>query len=104
MADVVVTPEHLDTLATTQDKASTQAASAASAASDLEVQVWVTHGVASGASNVAFTKAASARQAAGEAMSKGSTELAKKLRTAKNVYQSTDDESGKNLNKQVLDG
>jgi Excreted virulence factor EspC, type VII ESX diderm len=104
MADVVVTSEHLDTLATTQDQASTQAGAAASAASNLEVQVWVSHGVISGASNIAFAKAAAARQSTGDAMSKASTKLAEKLRIAKSVYQSTDDQSGKNLNKQVLDG
>ncbi|KKC02630.1 ESX-1 secretion-associated protein [Mycobacterium nebraskense] len=103
MADVAVTPEHLANLATAQDQASTQAGTAASAASNLEVAVWVSHGVVSGASNVAFTKAAAARQKTGEAMSAASTELAEKLRTAKAVYETTDEQSGKNLDKQVLE-
>ncbi len=47
MADVAVAPEHLDKLATAQDQASTQARTAASAASNLEVAVWVSHGVVS---------------------------------------------------------
>ncbi len=103
MADVAVTPAHLDTLAAAQDQASTQAGTAASAADSLEVDVWVGHGVASWYSNLAFTKAAAARKSTGEAMGKSSTELALKLRTAKSVYQTSDEQSGKNLNKQVLD-
>ncbi|OBH39605.1 hypothetical protein A5692_00535 [Mycobacterium sp. E342] len=103
MADVTVTPGHLEELATTQDQASTQAGTAASAASGLETAVWVTHGVVSWYSNLAFTKAAEARKSTGEAMSKASTELAEKLRTAKKVYASTDEQAGKNIDKQVLD-
>ncbi len=103
MADVSVTPDHLDMLAVTQDQASTQAVTAASAASGLETDVWVTHGVVSAASNLAFTRAANARQSTGAAMSKASTELAEKLRTAKSVYASTDDQASKNIAKQVLD-
>ncbi|HTX96061.1 MAG TPA: type VII secretion target [Mycobacterium sp.] len=102
MADLTVTSEHLDKLATTQDQASTQAAAAASAGSNVEVACWVTHGIVSGASNVSFT-AAAARKKTVEAMSKASTELAGKLRTAKTAYRSTDDETGKNIDKQVLD-
>ena len=75
MADVAVTPEHLNKLATAQEQASTQAGTAASAAANLEVAVWVSHGVVSGASNVAFTKAAAARQKTGQAMSTASTSL-----------------------------
>lgn len=104
MADVVITSEHLNTLATTQDQASTQAGAAATAASNLEVQAWVSHGVISGASNIAFAKAAAARQSTGQAMSTASTELALKLRTAKEAYETTDEQSGKTLNKQVLEG
>ncbi|BBY03369.1 ESX-1 secretion-associated protein [Mycobacterium seoulense] len=103
MADVTVTPVHLEQLATTQDQASTQAGTAASAASGLEVDVWVTHGVVSWYSNLAFTKAADARKSTGDAMSKASTELADKLRTAKRVYASADEQAGKNIDKQVLD-
>lgn len=104
MADVTVTPAHLDRLATAQDQASTQAGTAASAASGLETDVWVSHGVVSWYSNLAFTKAADARKSTGDAMGKASTELADKLRTAKKVYASTDEQAGKNIDKQVLDG
>lgn len=103
MADVVVTPEHLAKLATNQDQASTDAASAASAADNLEVATWVSHGVVSAASNLAFTAAADARKSTAEAMSAASKQLGEKLRTAKNVYATTDDQSSKNIDKQVLD-
>ncbi|MGD1344831.1 ESX-1 secretion-associated protein [Mycobacterium seoulense] len=103
MADVAVTPEHLDKLAITQEQASSQAGTAASAASGLETDVWVTHGVVCAASNLAFTNAANARKSTGDAMSRASTQLADKLRTAKSVYASTDEQSGKNIAQQVLD-
>ncbi|UXA07113.1 ESX-1 secretion-associated protein [Mycobacterium sp. SMC-2] len=103
MADVAVTPAHLDRLATAQDQASTQAGTAASAASGLETEVWVSHGVVSWYSNLAFTKAANARKSTGDAMSKSSTELADKLRTAKKVYASTDQQAGEAIDKQVLE-
>ncbi|SOX53208.1 ESX-1 secretion-associated protein [Mycobacterium ahvazicum] len=103
MTDLAVTPEHLDNLATKQDQASTQAKTAGSAGSNVEVAVWVTHGVISGTSNVAFTKAAAARKKTADAMSKASTGLAGKLRTAKAVYGSADDEAGKSIDRQLLD-
>ncbi|OBG68458.1 MULTISPECIES: ESX-1 secretion-associated protein [unclassified Mycobacterium] len=103
MADVVVQPDHLAKLATNQDQASTQAATAASAADNIEISTWVSHGVISAASNLAFTKAAGARKSTGDAMSAASKQLAEKVRTAKSVYASTDDQSGKNIDKQVLD-
>ncbi|BBY21414.1 type VII secretion target [Mycobacterium stomatepiae] len=103
MADLTVTPEHLDKLATSQTQAASQATTASSAGSNVEVATWVTHGIISGASNVAFTKAAAARKKTADAMSKASTELAGKLRTAKAVYGSADDEAGKNIDRQLLD-
>ncbi|WP_084298600.1 type VII secretion target [Mycobacterium genavense] len=75
MADLAVTPEHLDSLAIKQDQAATQATTAASAGSNVEIATWVTHGVISGVSNVAFTKAAAARKKTADAMSKASTDL-----------------------------
>jgi hypothetical protein len=103
MANLAVTPQALGKLATTQDQAANQAGTAAAAASNLEVQVWVSHGIVSGFSNVAFTKAEAARRAVGEAMKNSSTELAEKLRNAKAVYQSTDESTSQNLDKQVVD-
>ncbi|WAC89805.1 type VII secretion target [Mycobacterium sp. Aquia_213] len=103
MADLAVTPEHLDTLATKQDQAATQATTPASAGANVEVATWVTHGVVSGVSNVAFTKAAAARKKTADAMSQASTKLAGKLRTAKAVYGSADGEASENIDRQLLD-
>ncbi|MCV7408882.1 hypothetical protein AWC05_07210 [Mycobacterium florentinum] len=103
MADLAVTPEHLDTLAKKQDQAATQATTAASAGSNVEVATWVTHGIISGASNVAFTRAAAARKKTADAVSKASTDLAGKLRTAKTVYGSADGEASENIDRQLLD-
>ncbi|KAA1239356.1 ESX-1 secretion-associated protein, partial [Mycobacterium simiae] len=82
MADLVVTPENLARMATLQEQASAQAQTAAGAASNVEAGVWVTHGVASAFSNIAFTKAVAARASTGFAMKNSSAELAAKLRTA----------------------
>jgi Excreted virulence factor EspC, type VII ESX diderm len=101
VADLAVTPEYLDTLAAMQDQAADKAGSAATAASDLSGKLWLSHGIASGASNLAFSNAEEARQAAGNAIKKASTELAVKLRAASDAYQATDDQTGENIDKQV---
>ncbi|CQD21604.1 ESX-1 secretion-associated protein EspC [Mycobacterium europaeum] len=103
MADLIVTPEHLKKLATAQDQAATRASTAGTAGDNIKAAVWVTHGIVSGASNVAFTNAAAARKSTAEAMSKASTELSGKLRTARAVYQSADDETSRNIDAQVLE-
>jgi len=103
MNGFVVKTEHLSKLATTQDQTADELAAATAAASNLSTQVWVSHGVTSGFSNVAFTKAEAARRAAGEAMKEASSSLAGKLRTASDVYQSTDEQAGKNIDKQVVE-
>jgi len=103
MENLVVNPEHLKGLATTQEVAATKEGAAATAASGIETAVWVTHGVVCGASNVAFTKAEAARRSAGDAMKKTSTNLAEKLRVASTAYESTDQQTGGQIDKQVLD-
>jgi hypothetical protein len=103
MADLEVTPEYLSKLATTHDAAASTAESAANAAASLTSDVWVSHGVASGASNVAFAKAEFARRGAGEAMKGSSTDLSAKLRAADDAYAGTDEQAGDNLDNQVLD-
>jgi hypothetical protein len=103
MTDLAVTPEHLDSLAKKQDQAASQATTAASAGANVEAATWVSHGIISGASNMAFTKAAAARKKTADAMSTASTGLAGKLRTAKAVYGSADDAAGKSIDKQLRD-
>ncbi|MCV7110775.1 ESX-1 secretion-associated protein, partial [Mycolicibacterium setense] len=48
MANLVVTPQYLQTLAATQTQAAATAASAGAASTNLKNEVWVSHGVISG--------------------------------------------------------
>jgi uncharacterized protein YukE len=102
MASLKVTPDYLEKLAKSQDEASKTAGDAATAASKIEVAVWVTHGVISGVSNSAFTAAEKARQGAGKNISTASSDLAAALRTASQTYEKVDEELSGNLDKQVL--
>ncbi len=102
MANLLVTPEYLEKLATRQDEASKKAADAAGAAANIEVAVWVTHGVISGVSNSSFTAAEKARRGAGGNISTATSDLAAKLRTASQTYSGVDDDLRGNLGTQVL--
>jgi len=104
MANLVVDPDYVKKLATTQDEAATKEGSAAGAAANLETALWVTHGVASAFSNVAMTSAENARRKAGEALQQASTDLAEKLRVASTAYVATDEETSATIDKQVVDG
>ncbi|MEE6178201.1 type VII secretion target [Mycobacterium sp. 050134] len=103
MANLKVDPTTLTGLAKIQDDAAKQAGTAAEAASTLETQVWMSHGVISAASNISFTEAEAARRAAGEAIQKSCGQLAEKLNTAAAVYTGTDEQAASNLDRQVLD-
>jgi len=104
MADLAVTRKHLDTLAVRQDQASEQAGSATAASANLAFQLWVSHGVANTASNLAFTEAENARSAAGTAMQQFAADLAEKLRIARQTYANVDADLGENIDNQVLPG
>ena len=104
MFELAVTTGYLANLETTQDEAADKAGSAAMVASNLKSELWVSHGVISGASNVAFTNAEAARRAAGEAMKKASTDLAVKLRAARDAYGRTDEQAGQHIDQQLLAG
>lgn len=101
MADVEITTEHLKQLADKQDEAAAGAGSAAKATSGTEQKVWVSHGIASGASNDAFTKAEKARRHAAERLQRASVDLAAKLRAAAEAYDDTDRQTSENIAKQV---
>ncbi|MBY0441963.1 MAG: ESX-1 secretion-associated protein [Mycobacteriaceae bacterium] len=101
MADVEITTEHLNQLADKQDQAAAGSGEAAMTASDMKTNLWVSHGVASGPSNDAFTKAERARRHAGIALQNASAALAEKLRTAAAAYTSTDQQTSDNINKQL---
>ena|SRR5271156_3275956 len=103
MADLLVSPTTLTTLADKQDAAATHAQAAADAMSGTGSDCWVSHGVISGSSNGAFSTVEDIRQAAGSALADGSKGLAAKLRAARLAYDGVDGELAGNLNKQMLD-
>ena len=102
MANLTVTPDYLEKLAKRQDDAVTEASGAASAASGTGSSCWVNHGVISGASNSSITTAEESRAAAGKTINQACSDLAGKLRVARQLYADVDAELGGNVNKQVL--
>lgn len=103
MADLAVTPEHLIELAAQHDQAATDAHQATSAATNIKTDVWVTHGVICGSSNVWFARAEKARRDVGKSLEQACRDLAGTLRTASEIYDVLDIDLGENLNIQVLD-
>ncbi len=102
MARLNVDEKYLEQLATKQGQAATKAEEAASAASNTETAVWVTHGVISGSSNGAFVTAEKQRRGAGQNIKQHASDLAAKLRVAKQTYEGVDEDLSANLNKQML--
>ncbi|MCV7429652.1 ESX-1 secretion-associated protein [Mycobacterium montefiorense] len=103
MATLSVDEKYLEQLATKQGQAATKAQEAASAASNTATAVWVTHGVISGSSNGAFVTAENQRRGAGRNIGQHASDLAAKLRAAKQTYEGVDEDLSANLNKQMLD-
>jgi Excreted virulence factor EspC, type VII ESX diderm len=102
MSDLTVTPDYLDNLATIQDQTADKTGSAATVASGIATDLWVTHGVISGKSNVELISAEAARRSVVEAMQKVSVDLATKLRAAGDAYVGTDGQAAANIDEQVL--
>lgn len=100
--DLSVETAHLSTLAAKQDNAATKEDSATAAATNIGSALWVSHGVVCGASNTAVSEAEEARRAAGEAMQKTSASLSERLRTARSLYESTDENSAESIAKQAV--
>jgi hypothetical protein len=103
MADLLLSPATLETLATRQEAAQKDAQAAADALNGTGGNCWLTHGVISGCSNGAFDTIEGIRKTAGAALGSASLLLAAKLRTAKTAYEGVDRELAGNLNKQLLD-
>jgi uncharacterized protein YukE len=103
MADLLVSPTTLETLAKNQTDAAKDAQAAADALSGTGSDCWVSHGVISGSSNGAFSSVEDIRQAAGSALADASSGLAAKLRAAKKAYEGVDGELAGGLSKQMLD-
>jgi hypothetical protein len=103
MADLLLDPSKLDTLATNQEAAAKDADSAAGDLNGTGGNCWLTHGVMSGCSNGAFDTIEGVRKAAGTALADASRNMAAKLRAAKKAYTGVDSELAGNLDKQMLD-
>jgi hypothetical protein len=103
MANLLVSPAILETLATKQEAAQKDAQAGADALNGTGSNCWLNHGVISGCSNGGFDTIEGIRKAAGKALGDASLLLASKLRTAKAAYEGVDSELAGNLNKQLLD-
>lgn len=103
MADLLVSPAILETLATKQEAAQKDAQAGADALNGTGSNCWLTHGVISGCSDGGFSTIEGVRKKAGEALGNASLLLAAKLRTAKKAYEGVDSELAGNLRKQLLD-
>lgn len=64
-------------------------------------QLWLTHGVMSGASNNAFIEAAQARRDAASTIANSIREVRNALLEAAGAYQTVDTDTGENLKKQI---
>jgi hypothetical protein len=105
MADLLLNPAILTTLANNQEAAAKNAEAAANDLNGIAVDCQVSHGAVPGcamASNGLVTLEG-IRQAACNELVNGSKNLAAKLRTARQAYEGVDGELADNLNKQMLD-
>ena len=103
MADLLLNPGTLKTLADRQTDAAKDADAGAGALGGTGSNCWLTHGVISGCSNSAFGDIEEIRKAAGTSLANGSRTLAAKLLAAREAYTGVDSELAGNLNKQMLD-
>lgn len=103
MADLLISPAILETLAQNQTDAAKDAQAAADALSGTGSDCWISHGVISGSSNGAFDSIETIRQRVVSGVADQSNLLAAKLRAAKQAYEGVDGELSDNLNKQMLD-
>jgi hypothetical protein len=103
MADLLLNPTILKSLADKQTAAAADAEAAAGALNGTGGNCWLTHGVISGCSNGGFDTIEGIRKAAGVALADASRGLAAKLLAANAAYTGVDSELAGNLNKQMLD-
>ena len=126
MDDVEVDLSYLDQLATQQEEAAETIQGAIDGAEDLRCEIgfvgalktavtsvkgvlpgttgglWIDHGVVCFAGIGAFGDALDSRKAAAEKMQTVSAGLAEKLRVASGAYSDTDEQTGDNLDNQML--
>jgi hypothetical protein len=103
MANLAVSRKILEALATHQQRASEYLETGGKASDKLGWNTWWSHGPICGNFNNAVVSAEPARLAAGTAIKKVSDALHGNLLEAAKKYADTDEESAKNLDKQVMD-
>ena len=92
-----VVTSHIDHLAEKQQTAANQIMGANRTAGEISSRIVSTHGVVCSATSLAVSSAESARETAGSALYKASTELAEKLTTAATNYRDADYRAGRSL-------
>jgi hypothetical protein len=92
-----VLTEHVRRLATEQQAAAGRITVANRSARDVAGNMWSTHGVVCAPTNIAMATAETAREAAGAALWKVSTELSEKLTNAADNYDSVDSQEGQDI-------
>jgi len=104
MSDLIVTTNHLKTtLASTQSKTASMAASAATVAEGIKDDLWITHGVISGRSNTDLTNAESERRFMVTEIGNICNALGLRLGEAAQKYDRTDADAAESFDQQVLD-
>ena len=102
MNHMAVSPDYLERLAESQDAAEKGIADAASEPSDVDYNVWVTHGLICAVSAASISQAMKVRTDAVNNTHAVSTHLAENLRKASVAYQDTDHQAAENLDRQVV--
>lgn len=94
---LLVNTDYLEILAAQLDDASSEIDDAKTATEGVQSDLWVTHGVLSGESNVAVGEALEARDDAALAVADAFDTLYQKLLTAAGQYADTDDQAAQAL-------
>lgn len=100
MADLVVEPGHLATLAQKHDEVA-ESAESALATTHIDAEVKTSWGILFGNAGPAFADAERARKKAIKSIQNHGIDLAAKLRTAAGQYDRSDKSWSENLNKQM---
>jgi hypothetical protein len=104
MTELTVTASYLNDLAELQDQAAAEINTATSGVNGSAENLWYDHGLICGSTATAMQRAEREREDAGSTMQKVSEALAEDLRNAAAGYTTTDEQTGSNVDKQMLAG
>ncbi len=103
MKDLTADPDYIRGLARTQRQAATDTARAAALTDGVTRSLWLTHGPSVFLGNIAFSNAADARRAAGDAMEKLSDSIADRLENGATIYVNVDQQQGRDFDNRIPD-